>query len=409
MKLALATVLALLCGSHRTSLVHALAGGAAGCGAPGVPAVGDPQHFDATDLVSGGALSEKGVVVTIGGVEVVDGLVLPVNVDLPWTVTANGAPMRGVLFRAEVVDGPDTIVMLDTTSDLLQPTAMGVCIDPVQGITHNTNVDKTEAVGTINLMTALDEVSSVAVDVTVVFVNNATISDFAHTGYAVQFAGAAATPGPTGPTAAPSTSATGTGGPTTSPAPTTSSPTYSEECFLCGDPNLFVDPTLSFFLEGEEILCSDAELAAQNFLVSPEECVVGTELVLANCNCQPAVDRSNTTMPVVTETTPPAPTAMPSNATRETLAPTAMPSMMNITTEMPTMNMTTEMPTMMNMTNTTMNETDAPRATMEPVAPPTESPVVAPVAPAPTSGAFGSTASAVSVLLLAVSSIFFYF
>jgi len=347
--------------------------------------------------------------VTIGGEEVVDGLILPVNSDVPWTVTANGAPMRGVLFRAEVVDGADAIVMLDTTSELLKPTAMGVCTDPVQGITHNSNVDKMEAAGTINLMTALDEVSIVAVDITVVFENNATVSNFAHSGYTVNFAGAAAgeTLGPTGPTAAPAT--TGTGGPTTSPAPTTSSPTYSEECFLCGDPNLFVDPNLSFVLEGEEILCSDAELAAQNFLVSPEECVVGTELVLANCNCQPAVDRSNTTMPVVTETTPPAPTAMPSNATRETLAPTAMPSMMNITTEMPTMNMTTEMPTMMNMTNTTMNETDAPRATMEPVAPPTESPVVAPVAPAPTSGAFGSTASAVSVLLLAVSSIFFYF
>ena len=55
-------------------------------------------------------------------------------------------------------------------------------------------VDKTEAAGTI----FLDEASSVTLDVTVVFVNNPTISDFAHTGYTVQFAAAAAeTPGPT--------------------------------------------------------------------------------------------------------------------------------------------------------------------------------------------------------------------
>ena len=87
MKLALAiTALALLCGSHRK--VHALPGGAAGCGPPGVAAVGDPQHFDSTEPFSDGTLAEKGIVVTIGGQELVDGLVLPIGQDLPWTVTA---------------------------------------------------------------------------------------------------------------------------------------------------------------------------------------------------------------------------------------------------------------------------------------------------------------------------------
>ena len=210
---------------------HAFPTGAGGCDSGN--ALG-PPHFDATALVSDGTLQDKGVEVTVNGIDLLGVPAFPVGEDLPWVVLATAAPMKGILLRAAALDGSDAAVGSLTTTNFLYQPASGVCLAPTDGITHKTSADKTIAQGTIRF----DVPADVQLDVTVVFANNATVSDFAHTSYTITFDDA-----PAAPTASVGINATDVPNsppPAVSPAPTlslagtTSSPTSTEPCYLCG-------------------------------------------------------------------------------------------------------------------------------------------------------------------------------
>lgn len=240
----LGTPLVLAALSHLlTSSVQAFPDFAGSCDA-GV-AVG-PQHFDATEVVNG-TLEDKGVGLAVNGVDLLQNpnTTLPVGQDLNWTVTANAMPMRGILFRVEALDGSDATSSLSTDSDLLQPS--NLCDAPVAGITHNSVDDKTVAEGTIRF----DEPKVVQLDVTVVFANNDALSDYAYAGVEVNFE-------------------------------------VAEPCFICGDPDLVVDPTLELDFEGSIFPCSEIEaFALIPGNVSPELCGPSQVAVIESCNCQP--------------------------------------------------------------------------------------------------------------------------
>ena len=177
-------------------IVQAYPYGAGGCAA-GRESV-NRMHFDA-DSVSGGTLAEKGVTVTVNGMDLVDPQAeppfptFPIGQDLSLSVTANEAPMRGILVRAEALDGSDAAadsLLLDSSSSsslqLLQPSSVCAALDiPISGVTHTSNVDKTIAEG---ISFRLDRANAaVLLDVTVVFVNNDTLSDYAYTGFTLAF------------------------------------------------------------------------------------------------------------------------------------------------------------------------------------------------------------------------------
>jgi len=212
-------------------LVQAFPYGAGGCAA-GRESI-NRMHFDADEVV-GGTLAEKGVTVTIHGMDLMDSQAeppfptFPIGQDLSLTVTANEAPMRGILVRAEALDGSDAaadsllLTSTATTSLLLQPSSVCAALAiPISGVTHTSNVDKRIAEG---ITFRLDQANAaVLLDVTVVFVNNDTLSDYAYTGFTLAFVedGATApTNTSTSSTAAPAVvnAATPTASPTMTPA-----------------------------------------------------------------------------------------------------------------------------------------------------------------------------------------------
>jgi len=215
-------------------LVQAFPYGAGGCAA-GRESI-NRMHFDADEVV-GGTLAEKGVTVTIHGMDLVDSQAeppfptFPIGQDLSLTVTANEAPMRGILVRAEALDGSDAAadsLLLDDSSSsslqLLQPSSVCAALAiPISGVTHTSNVDKRIAEG---ITFRLDQANAaVLLDVTVVFVNNDTLSDYAYTGFTLAFVEdedgtSAPTITSTSSTAAPAVvnAATPTASPTMTPA-----------------------------------------------------------------------------------------------------------------------------------------------------------------------------------------------
>ena len=71
------------------------------------------------------------------------------------------------------------------------------------------------------------------------------------------------------------------------PSSPTQSPTFTEPCYVCGEPTLFVDPSLSIDFGGSILMCGLVESYAQSGLVSPEVCASLQPLVLASCTCAP--------------------------------------------------------------------------------------------------------------------------
>jgi len=83
------------------------------------------------------------------------------------------------------------------------------------------------------------------------------------------------------------------------PSSPTQSPTFTEPCYVCGEPTLFVDPSLSFDFAGSILTCSLVQSYAQSGLVSPEVCASLQPLVLVSCTC------ALTDPPVAAPTAPP--------------------------------------------------------------------------------------------------------
>jgi len=128
---------------------------------------------------------EQGVTVTVGGMELTEGtpMELAVGEDIPWSISG-GPPFKGVLVRLEMAgrDAPDATGALSTTSNVLR-LADDTCVAPVTGITHNGNGEKTIAEGTLRV----DEEADGELDITLVYVNNQTASEYAYTGYELAF------------------------------------------------------------------------------------------------------------------------------------------------------------------------------------------------------------------------------
>jgi len=191
------------------------------------------------------------------------------------------------------------------------------------------------------------------------------------------------------PTAPPTTASS-------SPQPTNSlSPTYTEPCYVCGDPELSVDPTLEIEFAGQLFPCAALEETAQSGQVSPEECVAAIPVVVEGCNC--TMGTNETSMPSGSTVSPVS--ANPGNAT---ISPSP--------TVLPDNNATSVAPIAVN--TTTDTPTDVPTVSPGSMAPAT--PTETSVAAAPTSGAFGmmtqTTSIVVSLVLwMAVSRINIHF
>lgn len=91
----------------------------------------------------------------------------------------------------------------------------------------------------------------------------------------------------------------GGGLPAMSAAPS-SSPTYSEPCYVCGDPESRVDPDRTVTIGDEVRSCENVQILMESTQVaSPLECNILSDLVADSCNCQ----SPETSTPVATPTT----------------------------------------------------------------------------------------------------------
>jgi len=108
---------------------------------------------------------------------------------------------------------------------------------------------------------------------------------------------------------------------TAAPSP---APSYTEPCFVCGDPALMVDPTLAVDINDEVYTCADVEDAFQGTQIfSPLECDFLVSRVTESCNC-----RSSLSEPPVASPAPvmPATTSSPARATPSLRPPTLSPT-----------------------------------------------------------------------------------
>jgi len=79
-----------------------------------------------------------------------------------------------------------------------------------------------------------------------------------------------------------------------------SAPTYSEPCYVCGDPESRVDADLMVTIGEEDLLCGQVQLIFDDSQIfSPLECSLLSDLVADSCNCQ----GPETSIPVTTPTT----------------------------------------------------------------------------------------------------------
>ena len=99
--------------------------------------------------------------------------------------------------------------------------------------------------------------------------------------------------------------------PAPSPLPETSSPTFTETCYVCGDANLVVDRSGTVSLGDDTFQCTDIEAFGLARLASPLFCDVLMLAAMETCSCAPR--------PAVTAAPTPAPAG---GTTSSTLAPT---------------------------------------------------------------------------------------
>jgi hypothetical protein len=176
-------------------LVAGFPDGAGGCEG-GVAAAGG-AHLDSSKSILSASLFEGGIAVFIGDTELEPSRTdtFPIGQDLPIQVVAlpvsgDPVPFKGVLIRVEPPDGVDAFNAIMAAENTQQA---GVCEAPVGGITHLNRDDKTLASGTIRFD---EEVVGVALDVTVVFLNEATASAYAYTRFAANFRAVTPVPAP---------------------------------------------------------------------------------------------------------------------------------------------------------------------------------------------------------------------
>lgn len=155
-------------------------------------AVGPPHQLGGDQEEIDRTLEEAGITVKIGDTTLEEGTTAELFsfVSYRVEVTAGNEEFRGILLRMQA-SGPDSD-SIDMTGALmvgegnLQDAFVSGCEPPevVVGLTHMDRNDKSIAIGNMRLDAEFD---SIDLDVTIVFVNNATISSYAYTGYELAF------------------------------------------------------------------------------------------------------------------------------------------------------------------------------------------------------------------------------
>ena len=170
--------------------------GAGGCEG-GIAAVGG-SHLGLSDgrVVSNNSLETGGVTVQIGNftLDTNSPLDLATLENHTITIISSQFPIRGILIRVEA-DGADTSTIL--TPGPLTKEAIA-CVAPIVGTTHIDSSDKSELTSVIRFDENLD---SVILDITGVFVNSPDGSVYVYSRYLVNFV--SSTPQTSEPTAAP--------------------------------------------------------------------------------------------------------------------------------------------------------------------------------------------------------------
>jgi cell division septation protein DedD len=166
------------------SRITAFSTGAGGCeGGAAVEVEGSP-HLEIGNgkEVRKGNFEDHGIVVSIDYVPLStsSGNVFPTGRDLDITVQATRS-FKGILIRLERSDGKDndvSIIPIKNTQDA------EACQSPAIGITHMDSTPKSEASGSIRFD---EEVSCVALDITVVFASDDQQSNYAHGNFTLVF------------------------------------------------------------------------------------------------------------------------------------------------------------------------------------------------------------------------------
>jgi hypothetical protein len=180
--------------------------GAGGCKG-GVAAV-EGLHLSRAATTTG-SLELGGVTLSSNGVAVANGGAVTANVNTAVTLSVDVAgtttrQFKGILYRLERQSGTAS------TTGFLTPAnsdtqAAGACSQPIVGVTHSSSALKSRAQAVLNVK----EVASFFLDITVVFANVASTSEYYFTRFSVNIVSApvapVAAPGaPVAPVAAPS-------------------------------------------------------------------------------------------------------------------------------------------------------------------------------------------------------------
>jgi hypothetical protein len=218
--------------------------GAGGCEG-GVAAAGG-SHLDSSKTILAATLFEGGIAVFVGDTQLEPSRTdeFPIGQDLPIQVVAqavSGDPVafKGVLIRVEAPDGvPDAFNAIIAAENTQQAS---VCEAPVGGITHFNRDEKTVASGTIRFD---EEVLGVTLDISVVFLNEATASAYAYTRFTTNFRATTPISAPvTAPVLAPVTAPVA--GPTNPPTPIGTGTPQPTPFNMTASPSTGFLPTLS--------------------------------------------------------------------------------------------------------------------------------------------------------------------
>ena len=195
--------------NHNGIFVSAFPSGAGAC-PRGVPAVMGP-HLSQTDIIRG-TIADSGFTLSIGGIVVPPGAVLNFVQGDPYDIGIQLADdtadpdttttiFRGVLMRLEDTSGQGTID-IEPTDDLTQNA--NVCdlemmSGQVVGLTHTSNVEKTEAFGSMvytPTVAGQQDVMGLTLDVTIVVQLRDNVSEYYYSSYTLNFLALIPTPAP---------------------------------------------------------------------------------------------------------------------------------------------------------------------------------------------------------------------
>mmetsp|Transcript_39274 Transcript_39274/g.94951 ORF Transcript_39274/g.94951 Transcript_39274/m.94951 type:complete len:424 (+) Transcript_39274:89-1360(+) len=186
--------------------VSAFPSGAGAC-PRGVPAVMGP-HLSQPEIVRG-QLSEAGLTLSIGGIVVPPGAVLnfvqgdsyDIGIQLADDADPATTIFRGLLMRLEDTSGQG-MIDIEPTDDLTQNA--NVCdlemmSGQVVGLTHTSNIEKTEAFGNMVYTPTVageQDVMGLTLDVTVVVQLRNGVSEYYYSSYTINFLALIPTPAP---------------------------------------------------------------------------------------------------------------------------------------------------------------------------------------------------------------------